>query len=180
MNIRKTESPLKIASIHESGHALVYHLLGETIDFIEILKDGGGFVKCNTYKPTYGTLESGALSKRMERYGMICLSGYCAELKHSNKRLKGILAINDGSLDNDIDTFRKEMLNGNKILDKIHFDDLFFYLTQTSTRKLIGRKKNWNAILELSQELMEAENNFMPGVRVHEILNSYVQHGSYM
>ncbi|MBP2284766.1 hypothetical protein H4V97_003084 [Flavobacterium sp. CG_23.5] len=142
----------KIASIHEAGHAIIYHIYGYNIDLISLTDDGSRMVNALSYKPTTDMINSdlNILWNKMDIYGMICLSGYCAELKFKNKRLNGLMTISNPNkdlyLENDIDSLRNEMKKGNEILGKEHFNDLYFYFNQTDTRKFIGKKNIWNAI----------------------------------
>lgn len=186
-NIRKIEpntcSNKKTASIHEAGHAIIYHIYGYNIDSITISENGSGMVNALSYKPTSNLTNPNMeiLSKKLEIYGMICLSGYCAELKFKKIRLNGLMHIIGSNeynqIGNDIDSFRNEMHKANEILGKVYFDDLFFSLIQTQTRKLIGNKKIWEAILNLSEELINMETNILEGKKVHEILSKYLKHG---
>lgn len=174
----------KIASIHEAGHAIIYHMYGYKINSITLTDDGSGRLNAYSFKPTHEmrNSDSDTLYNRMEIYGMICLSGYCAELKFKNKRLNGLMTIinpnKESYPENDIDSLRNEMNKANEILGKKYYDDFFFSLIQTKTRKFMGKKNIWNAILHLSEELMSSENYYFEGKKVHEILNKYVKHGA--
>ncbi|WP_367752411.1 hypothetical protein [Flavobacterium sp. WC2430] len=174
----------KIASIHEAGHAIIYHIYGYNIDSITLTDDGSGMVNALSYKPTTDMINSdlNILFNKMDIYGMICLSGYCAELKFKNKRLNGLMTISNPNkdlyLENDIDSLRNEMKKGNEILGDEYFDNSYFYFIQTDTRKFIGKKKIWDAIINLSEELMSSETSYFEGKRVHEILNKHVKHGA--
>jgi hypothetical protein len=174
----------KIASIHEAGHAIIYHIYGYKINSITLTDDGSGRLNAYSFKPTHEmrNSDSDTLNNRLEIYGMICLSGYCAELKFKNKRLNGLMTISNPDKEsypeNDIDSLRNEMNKANEILGEEHFNDLYFYFIQTDTRKFIGKKKIWDAIINLSEELMKAKTCYFEGKKVHEILNKYVRHGA--
>lgn len=51
-------------------------------------------------------------------------------------------------------------------------------MIQSKTRKFIGKKKIWDAIINLTEELMSSETCYFEGKKVHEILNKYVKHGA--
>ena len=177
-------SSRKIASIHEAGHAIVYHMYGHNISAIKIDSDGNGIVSCIIHTPTSGIydFEGSAIYRRLEIFGMICLSGYCAELKFQNIRIGGILTIKDSDSkvpqNNDIAALRKEMEKINEIKQDNICNDMYFYLIQEDTKKLIRKRNIWNGIINLSEEIMNSENNYLEGEKVHEILNKYVKHGS--
>jgi hypothetical protein len=174
----------KIASIHEAGHAIIYHLYGYKINSITLSDDGSGRLNAYSLKPTHEMINSDfdTLTYRLEIYGMICLSGYCAELKFKNKRLNGLMTISnpdkESYTENDIDSLRNEMNKANKIFGKKYYDDFFFNLIQSKTRKFITKKNIWNAILHLSEELMSSETSYFEGKKIHDILNKYVRHGA--
>ena len=54
---------------------------------------------------------------------------------------------------------------------------MYFYYVQSDARKLIAKKNIWNAILDLSDELMKTDGGLIVGDRVHEILNRHIEHG---
>lgn len=152
----------KTASVHEAGHAIIYHIYGYKINSITLSDDGNGMLHAYSFKPTHEMINSDldTLTNRLEIYGMICLSGYSSELKFKNKRLNGLMTISNPDKEsctkNDIDSLRNEMNKANEILEKKYYDDFFFYLIQSKTRKFISKKNIWNAILHLSEELMSS------------------------
>jgi hypothetical protein len=174
----------KIASIHEAGHAIVYHMYGHNISSIKIDSDGNGFISCVIHTPTSGIydFEGSDVYKRLEIYGMICLSGFCAEFKFQNIRIGGMFTIKNSdskvSQNNDVADLRKEMEKINEIKHENICNDMYFYLIQEDTKKLIRKRNIWNGIINLSEEMMNSKNNYLEGEKVHEILNKYVKHGS--
>jgi len=177
----KCEIPLKkIASIHEAGHAVIYHMYGHNISSIEIDDYGSGIVNCSVHVPYSGIYNDNAsIYQRLDIYGVLCLSGYCAELKFQKIPIRGrIKIINDNkSLENDISKLESVI---NEINNKPNNDFgtyLHFYLIQNQTKELIRKPKVWNAILSLSDELMKEEKNSMDGEKAHKILNQHVKFG---
>ena len=181
--LTKNEIPLKkIASIHEAGHAVIYHMFGHCISSIEIDENGSGIVNCSVHAPNsriYGGTDYASIYKRLDAYGVLCLSGYCAELKYQKKPIRGrIMILNEnGSLDNDVSELESVISKLNNKPNNDFGTDLHFYLIQNQTKELIRKPKVWNAILNLSDELMKEENNSMDGDKAHKILNQFVKFG---
>ncbi|SDG82406.1 hypothetical protein SAMN04488062_102273 [Flavobacterium omnivorum] len=104
----------KIASGHEAGPATS----------ITLSDDGSGMLNAYSFKPTHEMINSDfdTLTNRLEIFGVICLSGYCAELKFKNKRLNGLMTISNPNkesyTENDIDSLKNEINKANKILKK--------------------------------------------------------------
>lgn len=170
----------KIASIHEAGHAVVYHLYGHNILSIEIDDNGSGIVNCSVHVPYSGIYnDNTSIYQRVDIYGVLSLSGYCAELKFQKIPIRGRIRIleDDEILENDISKLER-VINEINYKPKSDFGrDLYILLLQNQTKELIRKPKVWNAILNLSDELMKEKNNSMDGKKVHEILNQYVKFG---
>ena len=172
----------KIASIHEAGHAVIYHMYGHCISSILIDDNGSGIVNCSVHIPNskiYGKTDNASINKRLNIYGVLCLSGYCAELKYQKIPIKGrIKILNDNeSLENDISKLESVIRELNNKPNNDFGTDLHFYLIQNQTKEFIRKPKVWEAILSLSDELMSEENNSMDGDKAHEILNQHVKFG---
>lgn len=170
----------KIASIHEAGHAVIYHLYGHTISSIEIADNGSGIVNCCVHVPNSGIYnDDDSIYRRLDLYGILCLSGYCAELKFQKIPIRGRIRIVEDEVifENDISTLERLIT---EIFNKPKNDfrsDFYFHLLQNQTKELIRKPKIWKAILCLSEELIMQENNTMDGEKAHRILNQYVKFG---
>jgi hypothetical protein len=170
-------SNLNLVSIHEAGHALIYHLLGYRIDSCGVFEDGSGIIKCKVLIPNTEDL----CWNFMLNYGMICLSGYMAELKLQKRRTNGILRVKpkDGKnidYDSDMECLKRMLESKYSFYDYDDDIDFDIYVIQMETLKIMRKKKHWNAILSLAESL--EENGFLDGETIHHILEKFVAFGT--
>jgi hypothetical protein len=168
-------SNLSLASIHEAGHALIYHLLGNSIDFIEVSDSGSGFVSCVIKTPSIKSTNS------LEKYGMVCLSGYLAEAKFTRRRITGNITVvgtngTKPSEDNEINIFRQMIDKYYSNRNSKFINELYFNMVQQTTQRILSKPPNWSGILKLAAEL--EERYFIRGGEVHEILERFVRFAS--
>ena len=77
---------------------------------------------------------------------------------------------------NDIADLKREMEKINKIKLDNFCNDMYFYLTQKIPKNLL--EKETFGIINLSEEIMNSENNYLEREKVHDILNINVKHRS--
>lgn len=176
---------IKATCYHEAGHAIVYHMLGIPIERIEA-QYGNGLVMAKFVRPSYSLNKATkeTLFKQLEAYGLVCLSGYCAEMKFQGKRLRGIMVINNGSPgnDNDLDCLLKEINIAEQTLNtngKGSVADFYFAQLQQRTRRLIGTQKVWKSISELAEMLYSSEDRILLGEESHQLIDKYLKFGSH-
>jgi hypothetical protein len=169
-------SPREIASIHEAGHAIIYHLMNCSIDSINIHDNGDGIVNCPVYTPRSFLKSPDTLDIEMYNYGLLCFSGYIAESKFSYLVLdiEHLYDLKDVQEGNDFTDYRDEMEFVNYKIDEEKFDFDYFENIYNETDTLINNDLIWKAINKLSEELIKDEDGMLLGYRVHEILNEYI------
>ncbi|TXG36722.1 M41 family metallopeptidase [Seonamhaeicola maritimus] len=172
---------LKNTAYHEAGHALIYYLLGRNIIFINANEDGTGICKVNpSFKPRYYTSNSlDEHEAEMLEWGMICLSGYASEIKMMGKKhdIRGLFEDfyleEEEEPESDSECLIYEMEEINKIIGKKHFDIEFIIKAWDKTNEIINKPDAWDAIIMLSNKILDSENNFLWGPEVEEIFNKY-------
>lgn len=169
-------SPKELASIHEAGHAIIYHLLNHRIDSINIYDNGNGIVNCRTHRPTTFINSPEFLDIEMYNYGLLCFSGYIAESKFSDLVLdvEHLYNLKDVQEGNDFTDYKAEMELVNYSIDEEKFDFDYFEYIYYETNTLINNDLIWKAINKLSEELIKDEDGMLWGYKVHEILNQYI------
>mgnify|MGYP003574877410 CR=1 FL=1 len=169
-------SPREIASIHEAGHAVIYHLLNHRIDSINIYDNGDGIVNCRIYTPKTFVNSPEFLNIEMYNYGLLCFSGYIAESKFSDLVLdiEHLYNLKDVKKGNDFTDYKDEMELVNYSIDEEKFDFAYFEYIYYETNTLINNDLIWKAINKLSEELIKDEDGMLWGYKVHEVLNEYI------
>lgn len=165
-----------IASIHEAGHAIIYHLLNHRIDSINVDDNGDGIVNCPVYRPRNLLNSLDVLNIEMYNYGLLSFSGYIAEAKFSDWVLdiEHLYNLKDVQEDNDFTNYRDEMEFVNYSINEEKFDFEYFENIYNETYTLISNDLIWKAINKLSEELIKDEDGVLWGYKVHEILNEYI------
>jgi hypothetical protein len=169
-------SPKELASIHEAGHAIIYHLLNHRIDSINVDDNGDGIVNCRIYTPRTFINSPEFLDIEMYNYGLICFSGYIAESKFSGLVLdiEHLYNLKDVQEGNDFTDYRDEMEFVNYSIDEEKFDFDYFEYIYGQTIYLINNDLIWEAITKLSEELNKTKDGGLSGDKTHWILNEYI------
>lgn len=173
---------------HEAGHAVMYHQWGYIPESIEVSDVGEGIVYCKMTLPTaYLSAESyisnpegtrQKINEEMEKYSMICLSGYCAELKYLKVSLGDkLLAVEGENEDTDTGRLRQQMKKADEIIGKGFLGGFLFYLYQTTTRRIVGRPAFWSAVTELAEKLYKSKTNSLSGKAAIQIIDKHLPFG---
>lgn len=172
--ISENSNDINSVAIHEAGHAVIYHLLNHRIDYVEVNENGNGIVKCLIYRPHSFADCLDKLEIEMYNYGLLSFAGYIAEYKFLNKNLdiNHLYNIKDVTKDNDFLKFKSEMKKVNKIINERKYSLKYFKYIFNETKELINNELVWNAIIELSNELIV--DNFLDTKKVHEILSKHI------
>ena len=184
---KETDLRMRVC-FHEAGHAVMYHQWGYVPEHIEVSNKGDGIVKCEMTLPTafissqtYITNPeetSQRIREDMEKYAMICLSGYSSELKYLKVRLGDrLLAVEGENQDTDTGRLRQQMKRADEIMGSELYGDFHFYLYQSTTRRIVGRPRFWTAISELAEKLYNSKKNRLSGNAATRIIDKHLPFG---
>lgn len=173
----------KITAYHEAGHALMYHSYGNKVQFMEIDDSGSGFVKCEMFTPTaFCNVLSEGLQKDLFEYGVICLSGYLTEYYFQNLLIPHSSFyeqfMSEQCTANDFRCLKFEFDKANKICGYDRFGYEFFADILNKIWVMIEDRKNWTAISNLAESILQADENFLIGEKVHETLSKQIEFGN--
>ncbi len=163
----------EVAAHHEAGHAVLHMLFSDEIIYASIDENGNGFVNCPVHFPTTQLSQSSKffdkldtaeveiimlnLEKRLKRYSMCLMAGYCAEYRYL-KRAKpfGLGCTNND--ENDFSKIRSQILKANEILGKTTFGDMNFYFWDKATRNEVRKPNVWETIQDIANALLESKD----------------------
>ena len=174
-----TES--KKVAYHESGHALIYHLLGNRITYVEINEFGLGSCRISSgYKPShYTTSDKSEHETNMLHWGLRCLSGYASECKMAGKDFSIRQLYEDYYLEesyepeNDMGSLIDEINKVNAMIGEEYFGIDFVCSAYQRAIEILHQPKCWRAVEKLSGELMQSEDGIVMGIRVHDVLGEF-------
>jgi len=182
--IKLPQLDLQSVSIHESGHAVFYYMLGCKIEYTQVFNEVEGIVSCKIFKPTAYTSEhSKELDIKLTVYGMISFSGSMAEFKLHDKVMDLDNLFEDSALyeeyDEDYDDeemesdsikFMSEITRANEIIGYEHYGIDFFKEVNNKTKEIMNNKYVWKAVKGLSEIL--SKKGVLYHKEIHGFLNN--------
>ena len=170
--------------LHESGHAVVYHILGRRLKKIYAKENGEGFVKPvddrGIHFP-YGL--SDLLLTEMTELALICFSGYVAEAQCLFQTFKSEDAYKMGGpvngiySNNDFGNLRSKMYFANKVAGEEYFDYSFFVDMHDLTKRLMKNGIVRSALSKVAEGLFNSPHSTLTGEQVHSLCSEFITLG---
>jgi hypothetical protein len=175
------------AVLHESGHAVVYHILGRPLQEVWAKENGDGFCKpVDNRRIGFPSGISESLQNELTELALICFSGYVAETEYSFQSFKTENAYSMGKPlrgdypENDFGNLRSKMHFANNLAGDEYFDYSFFAQMHGLTVHLIKHQSVRNAVCKIAEGLFSSPDSHLTGEQVHSLCNQFITMGEGM
>lgn len=176
--------PIELAAFHEAGHAVVYHILGRKLIYINAKVNGEGMCLPLSDRPIYFERgHSKLLTTEMIELGLISFAGFVAEAKTQWGFIKPEVAFKlgepvDGIFPySDYGNFRSKLEFANNLSESNYFGYSFFEEMLAMTVKLFTARPVWMAAINLATALLESKEFSLSGDEIHSLLENEIDYG---